>query len=41
VSDTIKCGELLAQNLQQDLKDATAAFLPRQQDLPSFLADLQ
>jgi len=38
VSDA-KLSELLAQNLQQDLKDATAAFVPRQQDLPSFLAD--
>jgi len=40
VSDA-KRSELLAQNLQhdQDLKDATAAFVPSQQDLPSFLAD--
>jgi len=37
VSDA-KRSELLAQNLLQDLKDATAAFVPRprQQDLPSF-----
>ena len=34
-----KRSELLAQNLQRDLKDETAAFVPRQQDLPSFLAD--
>jgi len=40
VSDA-KRSELLAQNLQQDLKDATAVFVPCQQDLPSFLADQQ
>jgi len=40
VSDA-KRSELLAQNLEQDLKDVTAAFVPHQQDLPSFLADLQ
>jgi len=34
-----KRSELLAQNLQQDLKDETAAFVHRQQDLSSLLAD--
>jgi len=38
VSDA-KRSELRAQNLQQDLKDVTAAFVPRQQNLPSLLAD--
>jgi len=38
VSDA-KRSELLAQNLQRDLKDATAAFVPRHQDFPSFLAE--